>query len=289
MRSLPFQPPALHSRLTTDQLQQLLGSPAAPGTQFECSSGSVALVQLSDFITAPKFVKVPFSAPKQGRFQRLFNGAGGNKSRPPSAWLVVAQVTSETWIWLGEADCHSWSLDDQGNASNADLLLADAIPKDDYLKLRNNDPWTTTDYSIALDGRANDPSSVRLHAAHSQARGQVFVNRWEGDQFGLQFDETRSVFYVLNHGPDTPDMEYGICPGAEVTVPHDSLLEMLCSCCGISSCDLPANAHMPREFGFYVIERLLEDQKLPEFWPALPEGKNKIVWTPSEILEGAHA
>ncbi len=289
MRSRPFQPPALHSRLTTEQLEQLLGCPAIPGTQVEGHSGSVALVQLSEFATAPNFIKVPFTAPAQGWFQRLFNGAGGNKSRPPSIWLVVARTTSDTWIWLGEADCHSWSLDNLGNASNADLLLAKAIPKADFLKLRNDDPWMTTDHSIALDGGPGDLSSVRLRSAHSQDRGQVFVNRWEGDQFGLQFNETVSVFYVLNEGLASPDMEYAICPVVGVTETQNSLLEMLCPCCGIPSCDFPANAHMPREFGFYVLERLLEDQKLPEFWPAPPEDKNKIVWTPSEILEGAHA
>lgn len=289
MASFYPEVPVLHSQLTSEQMKGLLGISPIPGSQLVSALGPLALASITDFKTSPRRLSVPLMKAKAGWLQQLVTAVFSKKVVPATAWLVAAQVDSESWMWLGAASCNSWSLDRLGNATEADLVLLNAIPKADYLKLRNNDPWFTMGWSIELEGDFNSSASQRLHSAASQNYGQVFLERWEGDQFGLQFDETRSVFFTLRDGDASSTAEVGYCQDAAVLgIEPDDVLGMLCPCCGVQLKSFPIQVHMPREFGFFVMGKLLESQKLPEVWPGLPEGRNKIIWAEVEALNRGH-
>ena len=199
--------------------------------------------------------------------------------------MVAAEVETGSWIWLGSASCHSWSQGREGEPVEGDLALENRLPRELFLNLRNGDPWIDCGGGLELHGSFDTPASERLRLIIQKDKGDVFLQRWAGDIFGLQFDDKRSVFFVMPEGLRSMVCHYGSCPGAAYPPETDAArIVMHCTCCGIEIGAFLPELHMSREFGFFVLSWLLDHNELPLFWPE--SGQHAIEWHETDTLSG---
>ena len=191
--------------------------------------------------------------------------------------MVAAEIAKGAWIWLGNASCHSWSEDVPTKMIKGDMVLEDRIPRDLFLRVRHGEAWIDLGGGLALDGMPDTPAAQRLQTIKSKETGDVFLERWEGEQFALQFDQRRSVFYFMTMEREPMPQQFASCPGAaSLPVAPEKCLEMHCPCCGIDMGSIRPDVHMTREFGFFVLTWLLDHNELPSIWPS--SANTRIEW-----------
>lgn len=279
----------LHSRLSTNELANTLGTDVAAiqaDRVLETANGWLALVSSHGFVQSPDRVQAKLHRPiwdAQPWWKKLM---AGTKRWPPQGWLVAAEVESGSWIWLGTASCHAWSQGKDGEPMEGDLNLEARLPRELFLTLRNGDPWIDCGSGLGLPGSFDTPASQRLHLIMQQDKGDVFLQRWEGESFGLQFDEKRSVFFVMPEAMNSMTYRYGACPEAACMPETDTTrIEMHCPCCGIDLGPFRPELHMSRDFGFFVLSWLLDHHELPCLWTA--NTGQAIEWPETDALSGA--
>ncbi len=166
-----------------------------------------------------------------------------------------------------------------------DLALENRLPRELFLTLRNGNPWIDCGGGLELEGSFDTPASERLRLIVQKDKGDVFLQRWEGETFGLQFDDKRSVFFVMPDDMSSMVCRYGACPEAACPPETDAgRLEMHCPCCGIEIGLFLPELHMSREFGFFVLSWLLDHHELPHQWTAQPS--QIITWPETDALSG---
>lgn len=199
--------------------------------------------------------------------------------------MVAAEVETGSWIWLGSASCHSWSQGREGEPEEGDLALENRLPRELFLNLRNGDPWIDCEGGLELGGSFDTPASERLQLIMQKDKGDVFLQRWEGDIFGLQFDDKRSVFFIMPEGMNSTTYRYGSCPEAGRPPETDTARILVhCACCGIEVGSFLPDLHMSREFGFFVLSWLLDHHELPLRWTG--SSSQIIIWSETDALSG---
>lgn len=279
---------SLHSRISAKELASALGVDVA-SIQLDCvvqtDNGWLALVPINGFFDSPEMVNVSLRQPSPDLRPWWKKITGGMKQWPSTGWMVAAELSPDSWIWLGGASCYSWSEQADKKVLTGHMALETRIPHGLFSQLRGGDPWTDCGSGLNLEGSFDTPASQRLQLIVKEVQGDVFLQRWEGEIFGLQFDEERSVFFVMPEGMNSTTYQYAACSEASSAPETDiQRIDMHCPCCGIEIGAFLPELHMSREFGFFVLSWLLDHNELPASWNKSPS--HVITWMETDTLAG---
>lgn len=277
-----------HSRISAKELASALGVDVTT-IQVDCviqtDNGWVALVPVDGFLDSPDMVNARLRPPDPDLRPWWKKITGGMKQWPSTGWMVAAELTPDSWIWLGGASCYSWSEQADSKVLTGHMALETRIPRELFMQLRGGNPWIDCGGGLELDGSFDTAASERLRLIMKEAKGDVFLQRWEGEIFGLQFDEERSVFFVMPEGMNSTTYQYAACPEASCEPEADTKrIDMHCPCCGIENGAFLPELHMSREFGFFVLSWLLDHNELPLLWPT--SGQPAVEWRETDTLAG---